>query len=46
MFILTSRHVLNTQDIGDFCIEKFKGVGQGRKCFYCFTGQLATQVSQ
>lgn len=37
-------HVLNTQDIGDFCIEKFKGVGQGRKCFYCFTGQLATQA--
>ena len=36
---------MNTADIGDFCIEKLKGVGQGRKCVYCYTGELATQVS-
>ncbi|XP_061172354.1 alanine--tRNA ligase, cytoplasmic-like [Saccostrea echinata] len=35
-------HVHNTGEIGDFCIEKLKGVGQGRKSVYCFTGKLAT----
>ena len=44
-WIACCRHVVNTADIGDFCIEKLKGVGQGRKCVYCYTGELATQVS-
>lgn len=39
------RHVHNTGDIGDFCIEKLKGVGQGRKSVYCVTGELARKVS-
>ncbi|XP_078314181.1 alanine--tRNA ligase, cytoplasmic-like isoform X2 [Crassostrea virginica] len=39
-------HVVNTADIGDFCIEKLKGVGQGRKCVYCYTGELATQAQR